>query len=75
LANHINTSLTKIKHCRFGREKQSDAYSSEDDEHVSDWNFLVVISVITTNTTVKILHATGDEMDLFAGGPGHRGVT
>jgi hypothetical protein len=39
LANHINTSLTKIKHCRFGQGKQSDASSSEDDEFVSDWNF------------------------------------
>jgi hypothetical protein len=24
LANHINTSLTKIKHCRFNKEKQSE---------------------------------------------------
>jgi hypothetical protein len=24
LANHINTSLTKIKHCRFDKEKQSE---------------------------------------------------
>jgi hypothetical protein len=54
LANHINTSLTKIKHCRFWRGKPSGASSSEDDEFVSDWNFLVVIYVITTNTTVKM---------------------
>jgi hypothetical protein len=39
LANHINTSLTKITHCRFGKEKQSDTLLSEDDEPVSDWNF------------------------------------
>jgi hypothetical protein len=39
LANHINTSLTKIKHCRFERGKQSDTSSSEDDEFVSDWIF------------------------------------
>jgi hypothetical protein len=43
LANHINTCLTKIKHCRFGRGKPSDASASEGDEFVSDWNFLVVI--------------------------------
>jgi hypothetical protein len=36
LANHINASLTKIKHCRFGRGKPSDSSASEDDEFVSD---------------------------------------
>jgi hypothetical protein len=40
LANHINTSLPKIKHCRFGQGKPSGASASEDDEFVSVWNFL-----------------------------------
>jgi hypothetical protein len=40
LANHINISFTKIKHCRFWRGKPSDASLSEDDEFVLDWNFL-----------------------------------
>jgi hypothetical protein len=39
LANHINTSLTKIKHCRFIKEKHSVGISPEDDELSTDWNF------------------------------------
>jgi hypothetical protein len=38
LANHINTSLTEIKHCRFDKEKQSEVTLSEDDELTPDWN-------------------------------------
>ena len=75
LANHINTSLTKIKHCRFGKEKPSDAFSSEDDEFVSDWNFfggdLGDYNQHYGEDELDRLHATGDEMGLFAAGPGH----
>jgi hypothetical protein len=39
LANHINTSLTKIKHCRFWKEKQSADLLPDDDEVSTDWNF------------------------------------
>jgi hypothetical protein len=34
-----NTSLTKIKHCIFQKEKQSVGISPEDDELSTDWNF------------------------------------
>ena len=54
LANHINTSLTKIKHCRFWKEKQSADLLPDDDEVSTDWIFLVVIYVIVTNITVKM---------------------
>jgi hypothetical protein len=54
LANHINTSLSKIKHSRYSKEKQSEITSPEDDELTSGWIFLVVIFGITTNTTVKM---------------------
>jgi hypothetical protein len=39
---------------RFGKEKQSELPSSEDDELTSDWNFSVVIFGIATNTMVKM---------------------
>ena len=74
LANHINTSLTKIKHCRFGRGKQSGTSASEDDEFVSDWNFfggdLGDYNQHYGDDELDCLHATGDEMDLFVAGPG-----
>jgi hypothetical protein len=54
LANHINTSLTKIKHCRFQKEKQSVDTSPEDDELSTDWNLFGGDLSDTTNTTVKM---------------------
>jgi hypothetical protein len=79
LANHINTSLTKIKHNRFGKEKQSELPSSEDDELTSDWNFfggdLRDCNQHYGEDELDRLHATIDEMDLFSDGPGHHGVT
>jgi hypothetical protein len=39
MSQSSNTSLTKIKHNRFGIEKHSEPPSSEDDELTSDWNF------------------------------------
>jgi hypothetical protein len=78
LANHINTSLTKIKHCRFGREKQSGTSASEDDEFVSEWIFFggdLGDYNQHYGEDTGCLHATGDEMDyLFAACPGHQGV-
>jgi hypothetical protein len=72
LANHINTSLTKIKHCRFWRGKPSDTSSSEDDEFMSDLNLfggdLGDYNQHYGEDELDCLHATGDEMDLFAGG-------
>jgi hypothetical protein len=79
LANQINTSLTKIKHCRFDREKQSEASSSADDDLMPDWNFyggdLRDYNQHYGEDELDRLHATVDEMDLFAGGAGHHGVT
>jgi hypothetical protein len=68
-------TLTKTKHCRFGRGKQSDASASEDDEFVSDWNFfggdLGDYNQHYGKDQLDRLHATGDEMDIL----GHHGVT
>ena len=79
LANHINTSLTKISHRRFGKEKQSDIISLEDDEFVSDWNFfggdLNDCNQHYSDDELDRLHAAANEVDLFVDGPVHRGVT
>ena len=79
LANHINTSLTKISHRRFGKEKQSDIISLEDDEFVSDWNFfggdLNGCNQHYSDDELDRLHAAANEVDLFVDGPVHPGVT
>jgi hypothetical protein len=76
--NHINTSLTKIKHCRFDKEKQSEVTLSEDDELKPDWIFCGDLRDCNQHygeDELDQLHATVDEMDLFSDGPGHHGVT
>jgi hypothetical protein len=79
LANHINTSLTKITHRRFGKEKQSDTSSLADDEFVSDWNFfggdLSDYNQHYGDDELDLVHAAANEVDLFVDGPVHRGVT
>jgi hypothetical protein len=80
LANHINTSLTEIKHCRFDKEKQSERTLSEDDEFVSDSNFfggdLGGYNQHYGEDELDRLHAAGDEMDnMLSDGPGYHGVT
>jgi hypothetical protein len=79
LANHINTSLPKIKHCRFHKEKQSVGISPEDDELSTDWNFfggdLCDYNQHYGEDELDQLHVTVDEMDTSADGPAHHGVT
>ena len=79
LANHINTSLTKISHHRFGKEKQSDIVSLQDDDPVPDWMFfggdLNDYNQHYGDDELDRLHAAANEMDLFVDGPVHRGVT
>jgi hypothetical protein len=79
LANHINTSLTKISHGR-GENTSRVAHSaatSLDDELVDEWKFhdgeLVNQDDIAYDE-LDVLHNMGVEMDSSSGRPEHRRV-